>query len=246
MVVRIQKDDMQSNIQDIMKRIESAADRSGRSSDDITLVAVSKFHPVEQLYMALDCGITILGENRVQEREEKASVWARENPRWHMLGHLQRNKARKALELFDCIESVDSLALALTLERIIKENRESGTFTDDSYRVFIEVNTSGENSKEGAAPEGALKLVEEVLAGSPNLKIDGLMTIGPLAGGEREIRRSFSMLRELRELVRKECGIECRHLSMGMSGDFEMAIEEGSTLVRVGTGIFGERIRNRV
>lgn len=246
MVVCIQRDDMLSNIQDIMNRIESAANRSGRSSDDIALVAVSKFHPVEQLYMALDCGITVLGENRVQEREEKASLWARENPTWHMLGHLQRNKARKALELFDCIESVDSIDLARTLERIINENRESGAFTGDLYRIFIEVNTSGESSKEGVEPEGALKLIEEVLVGAPNLNIDGLMTIGPLVGGEKEIRSSFSMLRELRELVRREFGIACRHLSMGMSGDFEMAIEEGSTIVRIGTGIFGERVRSRV
>ena len=241
MVADIKIDDIKRNIQVIMGRIESAAHCSGRKAGDVALVAVSKFHPIEQLYMAIDCGITIFGENRVQEREEKASAWQRENPVWHMLGHLQRNKARKALRLFDCIQSVDSIELALTLERIINEGRGESSFTGAPFPIFIQVNTSGENSKEGVEPEGALKLAENVLESCPNLNIDGLMTIGPLSGGEREVRASFSLLREIGEAVRKECGIPCRHLSMGMSGDFEMAIEEGSTIVRVGTGIFGER-----
>ncbi|MDR3321053.1 MAG: YggS family pyridoxal phosphate-dependent enzyme [Synergistaceae bacterium] len=233
---------MRENIFAIRERIACAAARSGRRAEDIALVGVSKFQPLESLYMALDCGITVLGENRVQEREQKAASWSVLTPRkveWHMIGHLQRNKARKAAELFDCIESVDSAELAFALDRIIM-----GTAEDlkvSLYPVMIEVNTSGEESKNGVWPDRAIWLIEEITRVCPRLTIEGLMTIGPIGGGARGARESFSLLRSLIIEARGKVGLSIPHLSMGMSGDFEIAIEEGSTLVRIGTGIFGAR-----
>jgi pyridoxal phosphate enzyme (YggS family) len=228
---------MRENVLSIKERIATAAARSGRAPRDVMLVGVSKFQPLDSLYMALDCGITVFGENRAQERESKAASWTRESAVWHMIGHLQRNKAKRAAELFDCIESVDSLQLASTLDRIMAETR----LKVAPYPVMIEVNTSGEESKYGVEPSRFLELVEEISRDCRRLAIDGLMTIGPLEGGERGARESFALLRSLAAEAREKLGLPMRHLSMGMSGDFEIAIEEGSTLVRIGTGIFGAR-----
>jgi pyridoxal phosphate enzyme (YggS family) len=236
---------MRENIDGIRARIAQAAKRSGRAPEDVTLIGASKFQPLESLYMALDCGITILGENRVQEREQKAASWERgraeqdELVAWHMIGHLQRNKSKKALELFDCIQSVDSFELAMTLDRNLAVSGAS-VLKGAPYVIMIEVNTSGEETKNGVSPGGCLGLTEKIINECPNLKPDGLMTIGPLAGLS-ESRRSFALLRSLSEGIRAKLGLGMRHLSMGMSGDFEAAIEEGATLIRIGTGIFGAR-----
>jgi pyridoxal phosphate enzyme (YggS family) len=232
-------DQMRENVREIRERIAAAAKRAGRRPEDITLLGVSKFQPLESLYMALDCGITVLGENRVQEREQKALSWSGGSVEWHMIGHLQRNKAKKAVELFNCIQSVDSFELALSIEKTVCERLGSG-LRSGPYAVMIEVNASGEESKNGAEPGKCVELIEKILKECPHLEVDGLMTIGSLAG-ERECRASFALLRSLAEGVHTALGLRTRHLSMGMSGDFETAIEEGGTLVRIGTGIFGAR-----
>ncbi len=235
---------MQERIDGIREAIRTAASRAGRSESDIALIGVSKFQPVESLRLAVGCGIEILGENRVQERAEKHEKLAKspematpagEPVRWHMIGHLQRNKARKAVELFDCIESVDSVELAVALDRIVAEKNGA------RYPILIEVNTSGEAAKNGVPPEGCFALIESVLRDCGHLSVEGLMTIGPLSEDERAIRASFALLRSLAEDARTRFGIALPHLSMGMSGDYEAAIEEGSTIVRIGTGIFGPR-----
>lgn len=231
---------MKDNVEEIAGRIEASAERSGRKSSDVTLVAVSKFQPLYMLYAALDCGIGIFGENRIQERSEKAAEWGREGALWHMIGHLQRNKARRALDLFDCIQSVDSLKLAVTLDRMLRESNQADEEAV-SYPVFVEVNTSGEKSKHGASPDGCLELVDRITEECPNLSIQGLMTIGPLTGDEGKIRSAFAHLRVLLESSRSRSGQPMKELSMGMTGDYEIAVEEGSTLVRIGTGIFGAR-----
>lgn len=229
---------IRENVSRTRERIAAAARRAGRAPDDITLVGVSKFQPLESLYAAVEGGINLLGESRVQEAEDKRKSWQKErgNPVWHLIGHLQRNKARKALSLFDCIESVDSMELAEALERILCETKGKSPFP-----IFVEVNTSGEPAKHGVHPDETLKLFDTILRLCPSLCVEGLMTIAPLEGDERAVRASFSQLREMGESLRKRTGLPLRHLSMGMSGDFEWAIEEGSTFVRVGTGIFGIR-----
>jgi pyridoxal phosphate enzyme (YggS family) len=213
----------------------SAAERSGRDPRDIALMGVSKFQPIEAICAAFNCGLKLFGENRVQEREEKSALWTGDGAVWHMIGHLQRNKVRKAVALFDCIESVDSVELADSIERIISENIEV------LYPILIEVNVSGESSKEGVPPEVVFVLLEDILERCPHLTVEGFMTIGPNVSDRRAIRESFVSLRNLRDEARKRFGIPLPHLSMGMSGDYEIAIEEGSTIVRVGTGIFGLR-----
>lgn len=235
-MVDLSQEAIGDNIGCVRERIEAAARRSGRTADDVTLLGVSKFQPVESLLAAVHCGIKLLGESRVQEAEEKRSVWTGENPEWHMIGHLQRNKARKALALFDCIESLDSAELAEALERILNEAQEKRSFP-----VFVEINTSGEPAKHGVLPDDALKLFDTIMQHCPSITIEGLMTIGPLTDDECAIRASFSLLREMGNSLRNRTGLYLKHLSMGMSGDFEWAIEEGSTFVRVGTGIFGIR-----
>jgi pyridoxal phosphate enzyme (YggS family) len=241
-MVTVSREGIRRNVEEIRLLTARAAARAGRDPEDISIVGVSKFQPIEAIYAAVDCGVTLLGENRVQEREEKSAAWAGGPAVWHMLGHLQRNKARKALELFDCIQSVDSYDLASTLERIIKERIDGGGCdAGRRYPILIEVNASGEDSKSGVDPDGCLGLVERITDGCPHLGIDGLMTIGPLNGGEAETRASFALLRRLGAFITERAGIMIDQLSMGMSGDFEAAIEEGSTMVRVGTGIFGAR-----
>ncbi len=235
-MVSLSQEAIRDNVDHVRERIESAARRSGRTAREVTLVAVSKFQPLESLLAAVRCGIRLLGESRVQEAEEKRSVWTGENPTWHMIGHLQRNKARKALALFDCIESLDSAGLAEALEHILEETREYRPFP-----VFVEVNTSGEAAKHGVHPDGTPELFDTIMRRCPRISIEGLMTIGPLGGDERAVRTSFSLLREMREALQNYTGLPLKRLSMGMSGDYEWAIEEGSTFVRVGTGIFGAR-----
>lgn len=229
------RDEMQRKIDAIRERMADAAGRAGRATSEIALVGVSKFQPLPALYTALDCGIALFGENRVQEREEKAAAWTRGPAEWHMIGHLQRNKARRALQLFDCIESVDNLDLAAALDRILSEGEAK------RYPIFLEVNTSGEETKNGVAPEQLFPLIDSVLERCPRLDVVGLMTIGPLTEDEDAVRRAFASLRVLAEGARERFGLPLQELSMGMSGDYEAAILEGSTIIRIGTGIFGAR-----
>ena len=230
--------DIKRNVEEIRSRMEAAAQRSGRNAGDVRLMGVSKFHPLEMMKEA-SALVDLLGENRVQEAEGKRAGWPAENKTpWHLIGHLQRNKARKALAIFSVIESVDSLDLARMLDRILAETNAV------PYVIYLEVNMSGEASKSGMAPTDAERILDQIRDYCPHLSVEGLMTIGPNVDDADSVRRSFVNLRELREKLRSSAGLALPELSMGMSGDFEAAIEEGSTIVRVGTAIFGPRVYN--
>lgn len=218
----------------IREAIGEAALRVGRESGSVMLVAVSKGHPVEALRAALSAGLRDLGENRVAELEEKAEELRGENLRWHMVGHLQSRKAPRLVGLADLVHSVDRASVAGRLGRAAQEE---GT----TVSCLLQVNTSGEEAKGGVAWEGA---EEEVwrLAETPGLEVDGLMTMAPFVDDEAILRRSFRRLRELSEAVRGAGAPVGPHLSMGMTNDLELAVEEGSTMVRVGTGLFGPRV----
>lgn len=224
--------DVATRLQAIHDRIGEAARRSGRTSEDIALVAVSKTHPPESIREAFGEGQKIFGENRVQELLSKAPLLP-SSIRWHLLGHLQSNKIRKVLPVCELIHGVDSLELALDIDRIAGE---LGLFP----RILLEVNVSGEGTKFGFKPD-VLRSELETLLALPKIQIDGLMTIAPYTEEPEQTRPVFGALRELRDELAVSGGAPLTTLSMGMSGDFEIAIEEGSTLVRVGTAIFGER-----
>ena len=209
--------------------MEKAALRAGRNADEIKLIAVSKTHPATVLTEAIAAGITTFGENKVQEGQEKIPEVGRDRAEWHLIGHLQSNKARKAVQLFDVIESLDSLELAERLERIcLEEGRES-------LPVFIQVDLANEKTKSGL-PESELSELVGFLKGCKLLKLDGLMIVPPYFDAVEDVRPYFRRLRSIRDDVLPDGG-----LSMGMSHDFEIAIEEGATVVRVGTAIFGQR-----
>src|SRR5437667_4883303 len=226
------------NIRHVHERIAAAARRAGRNPQEIGLLAVSKTFPAGHIRQAYEAGIRIFGENRVQEFSAKAeAVRELRDAQWHMIGHLQTNKAAKAVELFSAVDSVDSLKLAeklnLAAEKIGKK-----------LAVLIEVNLGGEKAKSGIAPEKPE--LEQILQSAPQLEhmaIDGLMTIPPFTEDPQQARPYFRKLRELRDklALRKLPGVSMDTLSMGMSHDFEVPIEDGSTYVRVGTAIFGER-----
>ncbi|MDR2779524.1 MAG: YggS family pyridoxal phosphate-dependent enzyme [Synergistaceae bacterium] len=235
------RDEITRNIGAIREKIASSAAKSGRKPEDIRLMGVSKFQPLEAIYAARDCGLSLFGENKVQEREEKIARWEGSRAECHMIGHLQKNKARKALEIFDCIESVDSLELALVIERVTRERFETAGRADGRYPVMIEVNVSGEETKHGISPEKSFALIDEIAVKCPHVEIKGLMTIGPLTDDEKNIGAAFELLRNLRDDARKRSGLALEHLSMGMSGDYALAITEGSTIVRIGAAIFGAR-----
>lgn len=226
---------IRENIATIKEKINEAAKASSRKPKEIKLMAVSKHHTLEEMLCASE-HVSLLGENRVQEAQIKRAGWPSDNKTpWHLIGHLQKNKARKALELFDVIQSLDSFEMARVLNRILEE---SGRV---HYPIFIEVNMSGESSKKGVEIDVAHFLLENILSSCPNLRVEGLMTLGPLAGNESAIRKAFSGLRELRDNMRVTFGLPLTELSMGMSGDYIIAVEEGSTIVRVGNAIFGTR-----
>ena len=222
------------NLKRLEERIEKAALRSGRKKEDIILVAVTKNVEPERINQGIDAGIKIIGENRIQEAEEKFKFIAKDVEK-HLVGHLQTNKVKKALELFDLIQSVDSLHLA---QEISKRAADKGKTAE----VLIEVNTSGELSKYGVKPDEVPGFVEEVEK-FEYIKIRGLMTVGLLTDEMDKVRPCFVKLRSLFESLKslKKENVEMRYLSMGMSSDFEMAIEEGSNMIRIGTAIFGHR-----
>jgi pyridoxal phosphate enzyme (YggS family) len=228
------------NIVAIRARIEDAARRSGRSSKEILLMAVSKTHPPERIREAYNAGQRLFGENRVQEFAGKFEALQDLSPaEWHMIGHLQSNKSARTVELFGAVDSVDSLKLA---ERLNSAARGIGKTID----VLIEINVGGEASKSGLAPESAD--LEDLLSAAPQLEaltFRGLMTVPPFTDDPEGSRKYFRRLRELRDSIagRRLPAVSMDQLSMGMSHDFEVAIEEGSTCVRVGTAIFGERPR---
>ena len=224
------------NLERVREQIAQAAVKAGRIVEDIELVAITKTHPVEKVREAIEAGQTLFGENRVQEARAKIPELL-SNMRWHFVGHLQKNKIRHALPLFEMIHSVDSLALAQDINRVANEE---GLHP----RVLLEVNTAGEGSKFGFSSEKLRDQMEELLA-LPRLSILGVMTIPPLAEEAEESRKYFVQLRELRDRLQTEFRVDLAQLSMGMTQDFPVAIEEGATLVRVGTAIFGERSKRQ-
>lgn len=222
----------------VRERIETAARRTGRSPDEIVLMAVTKTQPPECIREAYVAGLRLFGENRVQDFRGKAGALADlRDAEWHMIGHLQSNKAGKAVELFGAVDSVDSVRLAGKLDAAART-------LGKKLRVLIEINVGGEEAKSGVAADS--RELEELLLAAPRLaalRFHGLMTVPPFSADSQDARPHFRRLHELRNKVaaRKLPGVAMHVLSMGMSHDFEVAIEEGSTCVRVGTAIFGER-----
>jgi len=217
---------IEQNLQKIQKRIKTACEKAGRSPDKVTLVAVSKTVDADVIEAAFNSGLRHFGESRVQEAASKIEQLRRFKPDivWHMVGHLQTNKAKTAASIFDIIHSVDSLKLAETLHDSSRKK----------LRVLIQVNVADEATKGGFALSEVNEAVRQI-GRLPNLEIEGLMTIAPLVSDTEEVRPVFRQLRQLRD------ALGLRHLSMGMTDDFEVAIEEGATLVRIGRAIFGER-----
>jgi PLP dependent protein len=226
------------NIARVRERMQIAAERAGRNAETITLMAVSKTFPASSIREAYDAGLRVFGENRVQEFARKVeNLRDLEHARWHMIGHLQSNKAVKAAELFHAVDSVDSVKLAEKLN-------ESAHSAGQKLAVLMEVNVGGEQAKTGVAPDSPE--LDDLLSAAgrlEHLEIRGLMTVPPFTEDPQEARFYFRKLRELRDQIamRRFSGLSMDVLSMGMSHDFEVAIEEGSTCVRVGTGIFGMR-----
>jgi pyridoxal phosphate enzyme (YggS family) len=222
------------NINTIKQRIVSAAVKCGRDPDSIKLLAVTKTIPTEYIIKAIDAGITMLGENYVQEAKDKITAIG-SRARWHMIGHLQTNKAKYAVTLFDYVHSVDRLELAQELDK-------RAGLINCKLSVLIEVNVSGEESKSGIPADNAPALIKQI-AGLENLAVRGLMTMAPYSNNPENARPYFSALRNLRDNISRQQipGIQMEELSMGMTDDFAVAIEEGATIVRIGRAIFGER-----
>jgi PLP dependent protein len=233
---------VRENVLQVVHRIEDAADRVLREPSDVKLVAVTKTVEPERIVEAIEAGVTCIGENRIQEAERKFAEGLPPVEK-HLVGHLQRNKVPRALELFDMIESVDSPRLAREISTRV-ERTEGGLpgLRDGRADVLIEVNTSGEESKYGFEPDEVVEAVGE-LADLRGIRILGLMTVGAFLPDPEDVRPCFRRLRELRDAIEEAVipGVSMDHLSMGMTNDFEVAIEEGSTMVRVGRAIFGER-----
>jgi PLP dependent protein len=228
-------DTIVQNIAPVRDRIASAAHKSGRRPEDIALVAVSKTHPSDAIRAAFDAGLRHFGENRVQEWEGKYAALQDLTATWHLVGHLQSNKAARAVKIFHTVDSIDDFALAQRLDRAYTDlaNR-------TNLRVLLEVRLAPEASKSGVEPAN-LQLVAEQLLQLPHLDVAGLMCIPPFLDNPEEVRPYFRRLRELRDALAKALGRVLPVLSMGMSHDYEVAIEEGATEVRIGTAIFGPR-----
>lgn len=225
---------IKENLERIGERIAQAALRSGRSLEEVKLVAVTKTVSTDRIQEAVEAGVEILGENYVQEARKKQEGIGK-NIQWHLIGHLQSNKAKLAVRLFDVFETVDR-------EKIIRALQDGASREGKHVDVLIQVNLYGETSKSGADPDQVLSLVK-LAAECKNLRCKGLMTIPPFFDEPEKVRPAFSALRRLRDEIQPACpsGVRLEELSMGMSGDFEAAIEEGATLVRIGTALFGHR-----
>ena len=226
---------IESAVSVVLSRIQAACKRSGRSADEVTLIAVSKTMPVEAIREAMACGMVDFGENRPQELRDKQAVIS-EPLRWHMIGALQTNKLKYVVGKTVLSHSVDSLHLAQSIQ---ETSAKQGIVSD----ILLEINIAGEESKHGIAPEDAEALVKE-LACLPNLKVRGLMTVAPYTETPEENRCYFRKMKQLMVDINSKNidNISMDMLSMGMTGDYEIAVEEGATLVRVGTGIFGHRV----
>ncbi len=231
---------LEERYDDVKVRIASAAEKSGRDPSEITLVAVSKTHPVRTIEEAIEVGITVFGENKVQEGVDKVAAIGRDKAEWHLIGQLQKNKARKAIQNFDVIHTLDSVKLARRLERICDEEGKE-------VSVLVQVDLAGEETKSGITAEHLPELAE-ILKSCKYLKFRGLMIIPPFFPQVEKVRPYFKRLRGLRDKMNVQNAFVngSGELSMGMSHDFETAIEEGATLVRVGTAIFGERTYGKV
>ena len=226
---------LQDRLSAIRERIAAAAKRCGRSESEITLIAVSKTHPADAIVEAFAAGVRHFGENRVQEWEGKRDALGGVEGRWHLIGHLQSNKAGRAARFFHCVDSVDDFALAQKLDRARLEIGDPQTL-----RVLIEVRIASEETKNGVAPADLPLLAEKVFS-LERLELGGLMCIPPFLENPEEVRPHFIKLRELRDDLQRRLGRALPVLSMGMSHDFEIAVEEGATEVRVGTALFGTR-----
>ena len=230
---------IKDNLEIVEQNIQNACDRAGRKRSEVTLIAVSKTKPVSDIRQAMDCGITVFGENKVQEIKDKTEE-IKEPLSWHMIGHLQANKVKYLPGRVCMIHSVDNVKLAQEIEKQFAK-------TDEKIDVLIEVNMAQEESKFGLSAEDTPEFVKEICE-LPHLNIRGLMTIAPYTEDPESNRQYFRGLNELKERINsmKLPGVSMDTLSMGMTGDYEVAIEEGATFVRVGTGIFGERNYNTI
>ncbi len=226
---------MNANIEHIRQRIRTTAEICGRRPEDIRLVAVSKTIPADRVAAAVAAGISTLGENYIQEARDKIEALAHLDVAWHLIGHLQRNKAKYAVRLFDLIHSVDSIRLAREIDKQAAKQ-------DKQQAILIQVNTGKEATKSGIYAEDALALARET-ARMEHIAVQGLMTLPPYFNAPEKVRPYFRALRELKTRIQEAAipGIAMAELSMGMTGDFETAIAEGATMVRIGTAIFGER-----
>ncbi len=222
-----------ASLPEIRDRIADAAQRSGRDSDKVTLVAVTKAHPIEAVHVALSHGLFDLGENRTEELAWKRAALEDARAQWHMIGHVQRRKAPRLVGLADLVHSIDSVRLA---QRLSNAAMEAGEIVS----VLVQVNTSGEESKSGLPGDGLGDDISKVLT-LPGLEVRGLMTMAPFTNDQALLRRTFEGVRMLHEELRAVEGYCGEHLSMGMTNDFEIAIEEGSTMIRIGTALFGKR-----
>ncbi len=223
------------NLENVFTRLERAARKAGRDPGEVTLVAASKTVEPKRIKEAISAGARVFGENYVQEAKEKIEKTKRKPVKWHFIGHLQKNKAKAAVEMFDMIETIDSIELAREISKKAKTAKKE-------VDVLIEVNIAKERSKSGVTPKQTERLAKQIAA-LENLKLRGLMAIPPIAENPEATRPYFITLRRIAERINKERidGVFLHELSMGMSNDFEVAVEEGATIVRVGTAIFGER-----
>lgn len=224
------------NLNIIHNRIQQACKKANRNPNDIRLLLATKTVDSDRINFALQQGETLVGENKVQELKQKCTAIKAENPEVHFIGHLQSNKIKEVIKWATCIESIDRLSVAKKLQKRLE-------FEEKEIEVYIQVNTSFEDSKFGVLPKNTIELVREV-SKFKNIHIKGLMTIGLLSSESTEIRKCFQLLKQLQQEITalQIPNVEIKELSMGMSGDLEIAIEEGATIIRVGTAIFGERI----
>jgi PLP dependent protein len=245
-----EKSQIAENLARIRERVARAVGRAGRRVEDVTIVAVSKTFPFEAIRAGYEVGLRHFGENRVQEWESKQARVADLDATWHLIGHLQSNKARRAAGLFDRVDSVDSLGLAqkldagVTLDGAVEATEKSAAAKGRRLQVLIEVRLGDESTKSGVA-EADLAVLAEGVTGLANVELCGLMTIPPFLDDPEKVRPYFSKLRELREGLTRSIGLPLPVLSMGMSHDFEIAVEEGATEIRIGTALFGERKLNQ-